>query len=145
MKTFVIRNADIRDRVIAFVQSLPLECDWKVRVEEHVEPKTRDQEKKYHAMLQDISPYFSFMGRTDWSFDDIKRLLIDAFARARQAEGKPLHQGGRTVPSLDGTGVVALGAQSRHFTDEEASDFIEYLYAFGSEAGVQWKEEPDGS
>jgi len=77
------------------------------------------------------------LNREDW-----KRLLIDAFARIKAAEGNPLKGYGRILPSLDGTGFVQLGVQSRDFRKSEASEFIEYLYAFGAdhEPEVIWSE-----
>lgn len=144
-KTFVIKNAAIRERLIQFLYELPLDTvkdGWRVRITEEKVNKSRDQEEKYHAMIGDIarSKRFVFMGRNDWNESEIKRLLIDAFARLRAAEGRPLHRSFRIVPSLDGTGVVHLDPRSRDFLKEEASEFIEYLFFFGTEAGVTWSE-----
>jgi hypothetical protein len=74
--------------------------------------------------------------------DDWKRMLIDAFARVKATDGEPLKGWGRIVPSLDGTGFVQLGIQSRDFRKSIASEFIEHLYAFGSqqEPAVIWTE-----
>lgn len=99
--------------------------------------KSRDQEAKYHAMFADIAKQCTFMGQK-WSSDDWKRLLVDAFARAMQQAGTPLRHGGRIVPSLDGGGFVQLGVQTRKFLKAEASEFIEYLHAWGAEQGVRW-------
>ena len=101
--------------------------------------KRRVQEEKYHAMIGDIAKQVDLVGeRRD--VEDAKRLLIDAFARVMAANGTPLRQQGRIIPSLDGSGFVQLGIQSRRFTVSEASEFIEYLYAFGAEHGVVWSE-----
>lgn len=99
--------------------------------------KSRDQEAKYHAMFADIAKQCDFMGQR-WSADDWKRLLVDAFARAMQQAGTPLRHAGRIVPSLDGDGFVQLGIQTRKFLKGEASEFIEYLHAWGAERGVKW-------
>jgi hypothetical protein len=40
------------------------------------------------------------------------------------------------VPSLDGSGVVQLGLQSRSLSRADASEFIEYLIAWGVDQGV---------
>lgn len=137
-KLFVLRGTEVKDRCIAYIQALSINYLWAVTVNEYADPKTAEQERKYHAMIGDITPYFEFMGRRDWSGEDVKRLLIDAFARIRNQEGRPLKQGGRVVPSIDGSGVVHLGVQSRQFTKEEASEFIEFLYAYGANLGVEW-------
>lgn len=107
--------------------------------------KSREQEEKYHAMIGDLAEQCTFMGRK-WSKDDWKRLLIDAFVRVMRedakAEGNPDPFGGQgeVVPALDGHGFVQLGVQSRGFKKGIASQFIEYLNAYGNENGVQWSE-----
>lgn len=106
--------------------------------------KSRDQEAKYHAMFADIAKQCDFMGQK-WCADDWKRLLVDAFARAMQQAGTPLRYGGRIVPSLGGDGFVQLGIQTRKFLKSEASEFIEFLYAWGAEKCVQWSDSWDAA
>lgn len=101
--------------------------------------KSRIQEEKYHAMIGDIAEQCTFMGQK-WHKDDWKRLLVDAFAKAMRELGTPLHHDGRVVPSLDGERVVQLGIQTKEFRVKEAANFIEYLYAYGSENGVVWSD-----
>lgn len=101
--------------------------------------KKREQEERYHAMIGDIARQCEFMG-AKWHSEDWKRLLIDAFAKAMREAGTPLHHDGRIVPSLDGKRVVQLGIQSRNFRIKEAANFIEYLFAYGSENGVVWSD-----
>ncbi len=105
--------------------------------------KKRIQEEKYHAMIGDIYKQVDPIKRQCLDVDDAKRLLIDAFARVMAAMGTPLKQSSRIVPSLDGSGFVQLGIQSRHFLVSEASEFIAYLSAFGDEKGVIWSEKVD--
>jgi hypothetical protein len=105
--------------------------------------KTRDQEEKYHAMIGDIAKQCPFMGET-LDREDMKRLLVDAFVRVMRemakAEGRPDPFGGqgRLMPNLDGTGFVQLGVQTRRFTKNLGSEFIEYLAAYGAERNVRW-------
>lgn len=107
--------------------------------------KSREQEEKYHAMIADIADCCMFMGRK-WHKDDWKRMLIDAFVRVMRDEAKanghpdPFAGQGEIVPSLDGHGFVQLGVQSRGFKKAIASQFIEYLYAYGNENGVRWTD-----
>ena len=112
---------------------------YMVTIQEQI--KKREQEEKYHAQLNDISKQCKFMNMK-FSREDWKRMLIDAFARLKAEEGKPLKGYGRIVPSLDGAGFVQLGIQSRDFSKTIASEFIEHLYAFGSqqEPPVVWSE-----
>lgn len=101
--------------------------------------KSRDQEEKYHAMIGDIAKQVRIYGR-EWDREDLKRLLVDQFVRDMKEAGTPLSKQGAVVPSLDGTGVVQLGIQTRRFLKKEAIAFIDWLYAFGAENDVQWTE-----
>lgn len=113
---------------------------WMVTFQEPA--KAREQEEKYHAMIGDIARQCKFMDRR-WGREEWKRLLIDAFGRIKAAEGKPLKGWGMVMPSLDGSGFVQLGIQSRHFRKSEASEFVEYLYSYGAENDVIWSEPDD--
>lgn len=101
--------------------------------------KSRDQEMRYHAMFSDVARQVEFMGRKH-DAETWKRLLVDAFARVKAAEGDPVQGVGAIVPNLDGTGFVQLGVQTRRFCKRHASEFIEYLYSFGADNGVVWSE-----
>jgi len=87
------------------------------------------QNSKYHAMIEEIARQASHLG-AKWDAEDWKRLLLNEFAK--QAN---LPQG-RIVPSLDGSGIVQLGLQSRKLTKEQASEFVEFLYAWSTQNGV---------
>lgn len=107
------------------------------------EPKRRDiQNERYHAMLGDIAKQCEFFGQKR-DLETVKRLLVDAFARVMAADGNPIQGWGTVLPSLDGSGVVQLGIQTRRFTVRQASEFIEYLFAWGAENGVTWSEKID--
>ena len=97
------------------------------------ESKTREQEEKYHAMIGDISKQASHQG-SHWSQDDWKRLLLDKFARDTGRSH------GKVVINLDQTGIVEVGIQSRKFTISDANEFIEWLYAWGTEHGIEFKD-----
>ena len=95
--------------------------------------KSREQEKLYHAMIEEIANQAQHLG-AKWDAEDWKRLLLNEFAK--QAN---LPQG-RIVPSLDGSGIVQLGLQSRKLTKEQANEFVEFLYAWGAENGVTFEQ-----
>jgi hypothetical protein len=101
--------------------------------------KSRDQEAKYHSMFGDVAKQVPFMGAMR-DLETWKRLLVDAFARIKAAEGDPVQGVGAIMPNLDGTGFVQLGVQTRKFGKRHASEFIEFLYAWGAERGVKWKD-----
>ena len=87
------------------------------------------QNSKYHAMIEEIAQQASHLG-AKWDAEDWKRLLLNEFAKQTN-----LPQG-RIVPSLDGSGIVQLGLQSRKLTKEQASEFVEFLYAWATQNGV---------
>ena len=98
------------------------------------ESKTREQEKKYHGMIGDISEQAQHLGAS-WKPPDWKRLLVDKFARETG------RRTGRIIPNLDSNGVVEVGVLTRKFGKRDAIEFIEWLYAWGSENGCYFTEE----
>lgn len=95
--------------------------------------KSRVQEEKYHAMIGEIAKQASHMG-AKWDAEDWKRLLLHDFAKQMNLPQS------RIIPSLDGTGIVQLGFQTRKFTKEQASEFVEFLYAWGAQNGITYSE-----
>ena len=91
--------------------------------------KSREQEEKYHAIIGDIAKQAQHMGAT-WDAESWKRLLVWQFCKEKQIDA------GKIVPSLDMTGVVQLGQQTRKFTKEQASEFVEFLQAWAANNGV---------
>ena len=91
--------------------------------------KSREQEEKYHAMINDIAKQAQHLG-AKWSSEDWKRLLVDQFLR------EEANIQGKIIPNLDGTGIVQLGFQTRKFTKEQASEFVEWLYAWSGNNGI---------
>jgi NinB protein len=92
--------------------------------------KTRDQEQKYHAIIGDIAKQAQHMG-AKWSAEDWKRLLVDQYLKDAGLNGSKI------IPSLDGAGIVQLGMQTRKFTKEQASEFVEFLLAWCANNGVE--------
>ena len=95
--------------------------------------KSREQEEKYHAMIGDISRQAEHMG-SRWDAESWKRFLVDQFVRDLGISQ------GKIVPSLDKTGIVQLGMQTRSFTTEQATEFIEWLHSWGADNGITFKE-----
>jgi len=90
---------------------------------------SRDQEQKYHAMISEIATQAEHMG-SKWDAESWKRLLVDQFCK-----DIGLKTGG-VIPNLSGDGIVQLGYQTRKFTKEQASEFVEWLYAWSADNGV---------
>lgn len=95
--------------------------------------KSRDQEEKYHAMIGEIAKQAIHMG-AKWDAEDWKRLLVDQFCKDIGLKK------GAIIPSLSGDGIVQLGFQTRYFTKEQASEFVEWLHAWGAENGVTFEQ-----
>ena len=91
--------------------------------------KSRDQEEKYHAMIGEIAQQAQHMG-SKWDAESWKRLLVDQFCKDTGLKT------GVVMPNLSGDGIVQLGFQTRKFTKEQASEFVEWLYAWSAENGV---------
>jgi hypothetical protein len=115
---------------------------WKVAMTAPM--KSRDQEERYHAMIGEIALQYTHCGRK-WDAEDMKRLLIDQFKRdtINDPDFKDLWAAVGSVdmaPALDGSGVVMLGTQSRKFPKALATAFIEWLFAFAADAGVEFSQ-----
>ena len=90
------------------------------------------QNDKYHAMIAEIAQQAQHLG-AKWDEESWKRFLVWQFAKDTGLNA------GKIVPSLDGTGIVALGFQTRNFTKEQGSQFIEWLYAWGATNGITFE------
>ena len=90
--------------------------------------KSRDQERKYHAMLGEISNGVQVLGKR-YSPEIWKVLLVDEFEQERRAMGEPLGHSAATVPSLDGRRLVTVRPSTRQLSATEASSFTLFRYA----------------
>ena len=95
--------------------------------------KSREQEKLYHELIGQIAKQASHMG-SKWDAESWKRLLVDQFCKDSGIKT------GVVIPNLSGDGIVQLGMQTRKFTKEQASEFVEWLHAWGAEHGVTYEQ-----
>lgn len=95
--------------------------------------KSRHQEEKYHAMIGEITKQAQHLG-AKWDAESWKRLLVDQFCKDNGLKT------GAVIPNLSGDGIVQLGMQTRNFTKEQASEFVEWLHAWGAEHGVTYEQ-----
>jgi hypothetical protein len=95
--------------------------------------KSRDQEKLYHELIGQIAKQAQHMG-AKWDAESWKRLLVDSYCREKGLKT------GAVIPNLAGDGIVQLGMQTRNFTKEQASEFVEWLHAWGAEHGVTFEQ-----
>jgi hypothetical protein len=92
--------------------------------------RSDDQNKKYHAIIAEIAKQAQHQGAR-WDADDFKRLLVDQFVSETGLNSS------KVVTSLDGHRIVQLGFQTRKFTKEQASEFIEWLTAWAADKGIE--------
>lgn len=94
--------------------------------------KSRDQEKLYHELIGQIAKQAQHMG-AKWDAESWKRLLVDSYCREKGMKT------GAVIPNLAGDGIVHLGMQTRNFTKEQASEFVEWLHAWGATNGIHFE------
>jgi hypothetical protein len=83
----------------------------------------------YHALIGKIAKQAQHQG-AQWDAESWKRFLVDQWAN--DTGRKP----GRVAPSLDGQRVVQLGIQTRKFSKEDSAEFIEFLFAWANNSGI---------
>lgn len=117
---------------------------WRIRIDEY-DQRTLEQNEKQHAMLGDIAKQCKHLNKA-LDADSWKRLAVAQFRADSIASNIPRvadywrKQGFELIPSLDGSSLVQLGAQTRDFPKYVTAAFIEWLYHYGSENGVVWSE-----
>ena len=146
VKTFYLNPKTNKAGLYEVIKSLAEDKLWRFRIDEFDE-KTREQEKKYHAMLGDIADQAKHLNQT-FNLDDWKRLCVMQFKQDCIDNDVPRlaeywkKQSMKVVPSLDGRSLVTLGAQTRDFPKYVAAGFVEWLYHYGAENNIEWSE-PD--
>ena len=104
------------------------------------ESKTREMEKKYHCMINDISKQVTFFGTKTYAPEIWKALLVDKFEQEKLGMGEPLTHPGQLITSMDGRRTITVRPSTTQFRKHEAAEFIEFLYAQGCEMKVNWSE-----
>jgi uncharacterized heparinase superfamily protein len=107
-----------------------LQAGKQLRLEVKKATRSTDQNDMFHALIDMVAKQMKAAG-SEWTAEDWKRLLIDAWAHET---GRKI---GKIAPSLDGQRVVQLGLQSHKFTKEEGSEFIEWLLAWMADKGIE--------
>lgn len=128
MKRFVLVHSTARQNAIAAVSTAP--DGMEVVIKDAT--RTSEQNAKLHAMLEDIASQVEWRGMKMHK-DIWKRLCTAAMLRER-GESPML------VPSLDGHGVEIIYEKTSKMGKRMMADLIEWVYCFGAEHGVTWKE-----
>ena len=110
-----------------------LDAGRKLTLEVKDAKRSNEQNEKFHAIIGDIAKQAQHLG-AKWDAEDWKRLLVQEFCKDK---GLPAS---RVIPNLSGDGICQLGQQTRKFTKEQASEFVEFLLAWCAENGIELKE-----
>tara|TARA_R110000868_G_scaffold140558_1_gene356303 strand:+ start:2259 stop:2738 length:480 start_codon:yes stop_codon:yes gene_type:complete len=100
---------------------------------------TRLQENCYHAQCGDFAKQITPMG-SKYDLETWKELLTWDFANEKMRMGEPLKKGNRWITSLCGTAMLPTRPSTKSFDKNIRSEFIEYLFAKGSEYGVEFTD-----
>lgn len=95
--------------------------------------RSLDQNSMFHALIGQIAQQAQHMG-AHWDAETWKRLLCHEWAKETGREA------GKLVASLDGKDIVQLGIQTRKFSKKDASEFTEWVLAWGTQNGITFKE-----
>lgn len=110
-----------------------LSAGKKLTLEIKTANRSCQQNAKYHAMIDEIAQQAQHLG-SKWDAESWKRLLVDQFLKDNGQKT------GKVIPNLAGDGIVQLGMQTRDFTKEQASEFVEWLFAWGAEHGITYTQ-----
>lgn len=126
----------------AHIKRLLSDKDHPKRLVLEIRPERRQERhsRHFHSLINQISEQVAGDLANP---DDAKRILISAFRLDTLRDSQFCDEWARFGDMRMGRGlrgeVVVLGTQSKDFTDKLARGFIEWLYAFGTEAGVMFK------
>jgi len=132
-------DLDNEAQALALMRSLwpkikdALNAGRQLTIEVKPAKRTDPQNEKFHAIIGDIAKQAQHMG-VKWDAEDWKRLLVQEYCKEKGLAAR------KVIPNLSGDGIVQLGMQTRKFTKEQASEFVEFLLAWSAENGVTINE-----
>ena len=94
-----------------------------------INARSGSQNRLMWPLLTDFSKQVTHLDNKKYPPDDWKDLLTAGFE-------KEIKFG----PNLDGTGIIAFGVRTSKFNKKKMSEFIEFIFAEGSERGVIWSD-----
>jgi NinB protein len=130
---FILSHTTARQNALMAVAHAP--DGYEVSIRERVSLKSRQTEKKYHAMIGEIS---EGLGGELADKEDAKRILVSAFKIDTRNDLKDewaKFGDVRMGRGLRGE-VVVLGAQTKRFPQKLANAFIEWLNWFAADNGI---------
>lgn len=122
----LISEAD-RQKAIHWITKAPP----RTRVEFKAHRRSTDQNSKMWAMLTEVAEQATHMGQR-YSPDQWKILFMYACGREVQF-----------LPGLDGKTFLPWGQSTSDLSKEEMTDLIEFIYAWGAENGVTFRDDDE--
>lgn len=119
----VISNDAVRAKAIDWCR----QARDGTRIEFKAAKRTLAQNDRLWSMLTDVASQLRWHGQK-LTTEDWKLIFLDALDRET-----------RTVPNIDGTGMVSLGRSSSDLSRQEMSDLMEIIAAFGAKHDVKFK------
>ena len=108
--------------------------------------RTLPQNAKIHAIFSDIQKTgaFKLPGKLimmkDYDEETVKCFCVKWFAEDMALNGTPLPKPPRTVIDPINGDLVTIRPSTKDFGKKVMSEFVEWLYATGADAGVTWSE-----
>lgn len=103
--------------------------------------KTREQERLYHSCFRDMARD-CLLGGSKRDEETWKRALLHAFYEGTKNDPEFAQdwrsRAPRVIPTLDETGLLLIGIESKRFTKRLASAFITFVHSEGDTRGVRW-------
>lgn len=135
-RPFVIKHDNPRwqsvlETAITEIRRIASEGDCMIRVGDVL--RSLDQNAKSWALLRDVATQVPMVinGVSQLTTsEDWKAVLTAGFAQDMRYAQNP----------HGAEGVIALGVSTKTMTRKQFSDYIEFIYAFGTERGVAWSE-----
>jgi hypothetical protein len=137
VKPLRLINDGVRSRAIELIKKSPDEPVYEMVLRQAESLRSIEQNAKAHAMLSDISKQVTWHG-VKLSVEVWKRLTIAAMLR--EIGEKPI-----LVPALDGCGIDIIYEKSSKLGVKKTVLWIEWLYMFGAENNVVWKDPSDAA
>lgn len=109
-----------------------LNMGHRLTVKVEPEKRSNDANRLLHASIADIAEQLEWAGAKR-DAEVWKRLLVAAWCRVK---GHAIE----VLPAVDGHGVDIVPARTSKLSRGECSDLQEYVYAFGVDKGVKFKE-----
>ena len=131
-------DLDSPEQATTLMQSLwpkvkeSLKAGKKLSLEIKAASKSREQERLYHELIGQVAKQAQHMG-AKWDSETWKRLLVDKYCRETGLNSQ-------IMANLDNDGLVQLGFQTRKFSKEQASEFVEFLLAWCADNGIELNE-----